>query len=208
MSFNAVDAAKMLTDKVLTDDEVKYFVSLRGGRPYLEIQDDEEYKTLIAMGLIQHIAFTHPRATLSIDGVIPTEEGMTLMNVIDQRWRENAFTPTEPYSLAPQNVEPETVRLPTETEKQEVATTKEGKEKVLDAQEGRDELSQKRAEARAEALKDPLSQEDDLMEHINPSDPRTKTIEEVKRGDDRTVAKNATVKVEGDKSAPQAKSKN
>lgn len=95
MSFNAVDAAKMLTDKVLTDDEVRYFSAIRGGRPFLEIQDDEEYKTLMAMGLIQHIAFTHPRATLSIDGVIPTEEGVTLMNVIDQRWRENAFTPTE-----------------------------------------------------------------------------------------------------------------
>lgn len=205
MAFNALDAARMLSDNVLTDEEIKLLIDVRDG---VALNTDETYepdekdlKALQAMGLVQGFSFSSPRSTASIPGLVPTEAGQTLLNEIDKRYRENGFGAIAPYDRAPRNVDPAPVRQPTERDAEETATTKEGKAQAIARLEGTDTASKERAKyaKEQEKLEGSKTDSEELMKHINPSDPRTPTFEEKKRereGKTDTVATGATVKVE------------
>ena len=112
--FTAIEANKLLDDEKLTKKEIDALISTRNGSLAQDVDGDAEFETLKAMGLVQRIPLSHPRSTLSIPAYIPTEAGVTLLNEIDKRYRENSDTYVAPYANTPTDVEEEVVREPTE----------------------------------------------------------------------------------------------
>ena len=122
MNFNVLDAAKLLDDKILNDKEIKFLVETRHGLVYEEVKDSKEFKVLDEHGFVQRLPLSHPRTNLSIPAVVPTEPGVTLLNEIDKRYRENGPETVAPYEETPENVKPgkQGLREPTEIEKPKI----------------------------------------------------------------------------------------
>lgn len=109
MSFNAIDANKLIDDKILSDKDIKFLTEVRNGVPLSEVEDKPEYKTLKDNGLVQIINLSHPRAEISVPAVIFTEPGITLINVLDERWRNTPEAST-PDQKTPEDVNVKKVR--------------------------------------------------------------------------------------------------
>lgn len=83
MTINIFDATKLL-DKVLGDDEIEFLLAARQGVALSEA-NDHTVKVMQEHGLIDIIPFDHPRAYNAIRGVVPSEDGVKVLNVIDDR---------------------------------------------------------------------------------------------------------------------------
>lgn len=131
MSFTVVDAARLLDEKILTDKEIEFLLRAREGLELSEVKDETAYKNLKALNLVQGMAFTHPRATKSIPGVVISEAGNTVTNEIDKRFRENSETPVEPYANADESVKKTVTREPVDREIPKTIESKEDKKQAI-----------------------------------------------------------------------------
>ncbi|QDP56987.1 MAG: hypothetical protein Unbinned2691contig1000_61 [Prokaryotic dsDNA virus sp.] len=114
--FTAIEANKLLDDEKITKKEIDALISLRNGALAKDVEDGAEFKVLKGMGLVQLIPLSHPRSELSIPAYVPSEAGVTLLNQIDKRYRENAETYVGVDAHAPTNVKEDVVREPVEQE--------------------------------------------------------------------------------------------
>lgn len=83
MALNIVDATNLL-DNELTKDETNFLLAARQGVAVHDA-DDAILRHLIELDLVQIVPFDHPRATNAIVGVIPTESGTKILNILDSR---------------------------------------------------------------------------------------------------------------------------
>lgn len=177
MAFNELEAAKMIDDGKLSDAEIKLLTRTRNGVAFDEVKDDKELNVLLDKGLVMLVNLSHPRADVVVEAVIPSDEGTTVLNLFDKRYRENANT--SPDANTSPNAEPKLVKHPTEEEARKVPTL----------------------EAKPLAEKDRIGyqREDTKETKAAMKDPQVRTgAKDVSEAntEDRTVAKNATVKVE------------
>jgi len=101
MVMNIVDAETFL-DKMASDD-VDFLLAARQGIALTDIPD-VTLKHLMDEDLVQIVPFDNPRATNAIKGVIVTENGTKVLNVIDsRRWAESEH----PIWDQPADAEPE-----------------------------------------------------------------------------------------------------
>ena len=90
MTINIFDATKLL-DEVLGDDEIEFLLAARQGVALSEA-NDHTVKVMQEHNLIDIIPFDHPRAYNAIRGVVPSEDGVKVLNVIDDRKWADART--------------------------------------------------------------------------------------------------------------------
>jgi len=89
MAINIFKATELL-DEVLGDDEVAFLLAARQGVALSEAET-HTVKVMQEHGLIDILPFDHPRASNAILGVVPSEDGVKVLNVIDDRkWAEAA----------------------------------------------------------------------------------------------------------------------
>lgn len=102
MVMNIVEATDLL-DNDLKDDEIDYLVAARQGFA-LDDVPDAILKTLIDHGLVDIVPFDHPRAVNAIKGVVVSEAGVKILNVIDnRRWNEELETLASPPVISENN---------------------------------------------------------------------------------------------------------
>lgn len=95
MTINIVDAERIL-DKELSDAQVELLKSAREGVPFADA-DGRTLDALIDRGLVEVIPFSHPRAIKSINGVVPSEDGTKVLNLIDSRhWQDPTVNLQDP----------------------------------------------------------------------------------------------------------------
>lgn len=176
MAFNELEAIKMIDEGKISDKEIKFLSSVRNGVAAEDVRDSKEFKELEDRGLVYRVPLSHPRANVSVDAVVPTEEGTTVLNLFDKRYRENAGT--DPDANTAPNVDPKLVKHPTAEEARKVPSIE--KNPLTSEQKP----SAKTPEGTKEAMKDPLVKTG------------AKDVAEADTDNGRTVAKNATVKVE------------
>ena len=177
MAFNELEAMKMIDEEKISDKEIQLLSRLRNGVALAEVEDDKEFEGLEDKGLVQTIDLSHPRADVRVPAVIPTEEGTTVLNLFDKRFRENSINANPDANTAP-DVDPKLVKHPTDEEARKVPSLEKEPLPTEEKQNGYV------PEANKEAMKDPLV----AAGARNPSNAQT--------DDEDTVAKNATVKVE------------
>lgn len=178
MAFNELEAARMLDDGKLTDKEIQLLTRSRHGLSHEEVRDTKEYKSLIDRGLVYEGKLSHPRASLSVPVVIPTENGITVLNLFDKRFRENVGA-SQDANTSP-DVDPKLVKAPTAEEK---AKQPHLDLKPLDPKDKPISEVGQTKEAK-EALKDPLVRTG--AKDVSDADTKNEDI----------IAKGATVKVE------------
>jgi len=87
LTINIFDATKLI-DEVLGGDEIDFLLAARQG---VALQDVEDHtmKVMKEHNLIDILPFDHPRASNAILGVVPSEDGVKVLNVLDDRkWAE------------------------------------------------------------------------------------------------------------------------
>jgi len=84
-NFNIMDAEAFLDDE-LSDDQVDFLLAARAGVALHDVPD-KVAQVLLEHRLIDIVPFDHPRATNAIKGVIPSERGNKILNVLDDRQR-------------------------------------------------------------------------------------------------------------------------
>lgn len=87
MTINIFDATKLI-DEVLGQDEIDFLLAARQG---VALQDAEDHtmKVMKEHNLVDILPFDHPRAYNAILGVVPSEDGVKVLNVLDDRkWAE------------------------------------------------------------------------------------------------------------------------
>ena len=114
MAFNELEAARMLDDGKLNDEQIKMLTRSRHGLSHEEVRDDKNYKDLVDRGLLVETTLSHPRASITVPVVIPTEAGTTVLNLFDKRFREN--TGASPDANTAPDVDAKLVKAPTEEE--------------------------------------------------------------------------------------------
>lgn len=133
MSFNAVDAAKLVDNNILTKDEINFLLKTRDQGVVLDetLEKSKEYQNLQAIKLVQLLPLTHPRTSASVSAVVPTEAGVTLLNELDKRYRENSKTPVAPFDTAPENADQKALKEPVDQELPKTIESKKDKEKAV-----------------------------------------------------------------------------
>ena len=81
--LNIIDA-ETLVDKELSKAEVDFILAAREGVALSDV-DEDIFRDLYERELVEVINFSHPRARNSIKGVVVTEDGVKITNVIDSR---------------------------------------------------------------------------------------------------------------------------
>lgn len=119
MAFNELEAIKMIDDGKFTDKEIKTLTKARNGLAAEDFRDkdkklDKDMQSLIDSGLIYIVPLSHPRADLHVDALVPTERGITILNLFDKRFRENTNA-SQDANTAP-DVDPKLVKAPTAEE--------------------------------------------------------------------------------------------
>lgn len=119
MAFNELEVIKMVDEGKLTDKEIKTLTAARNGLAAEDYRDsnhklDATMQSLIDRGLIYIVPLSHPRANLAVDALVPTERGITVLNLFDKRFRENTNA-SQDANTAPE-VDPKLVKHPTEEE--------------------------------------------------------------------------------------------
>jgi hypothetical protein len=140
MAFNELEAIKMIDDGKLTDKEIKTLTKARNGLAAEDFRDknkklDSDMQELVDKGLIYTVPLSHPRAELQVEALVPTERGITVLNLFDKRYRENALA-SQDANTAP-DVDPKLVKAPTAEEAHLVPSIEakplSNEEKALDA---------------------------------------------------------------------------
>lgn len=119
MSFNELEVIKMIDEGKLSDDEIKTLSQTRNGLAAEDWRDkdkklDKDMQELIDRGLVYVVPLSHPRASLTVDALVPTERGITVLNLFDKRFREN--TNADQDANTSPDVEPRLVKHPTAEE--------------------------------------------------------------------------------------------
>lgn len=119
MAFNELEAIKMIDDGKFTDKEIKLLTTARNGLAAEDYRDKDkklnsDMQSLIDHGLIYVVPLSHPRADLTVDALVPTERGITILNLFDKRFRENTSA-AQDANTAP-DVDPKLVKAPTAEE--------------------------------------------------------------------------------------------
>lgn len=148
MAFNELEAMKMLDEGKITDKEIQLLSRLRDGVAAQDVEEEKEFDALIDKGLVMRTPLSAPRARVTVDAVIPTEEGTTVLNLFDKRFRENAGADRDA-NTAP-NVEPKLVKHPTDEEARKVPSLEKEPLSAEDKNLGYEPANQK------DAMKDPL----------------------------------------------------
>lgn len=180
MAFNAVTAAKMVDNGNINDEQIAFLLKCRNGVTYDEVKEDKVYENMKDRGFVQLLPLSHPRAFISIPAVVPTEDGVTVLNMLDQRFREAAATglPTGNGMVTPEGTDPEYLKNPTHFEKTHIpeleapevndedsAATKLGNKEAKGRKEDNslDNMDQDRAELeeRTQNRSDLVNDEDD-----------------------------------------------
>lgn len=119
MAFNAVTAAKMVDNGNINDKEISFLLRARDGVTYEQVKEDETFAKMKERGFVQLLPLSHPRTLISISAVVPTEDGVTVLNMLDQRFREAAATglPTGNGMVTPEGTDPTYLKNPTHFEK-------------------------------------------------------------------------------------------
>jgi len=83
LTINIFQATELL-DEVLGDDDIDFLLAARQG---VALQDVEDHtmKVMKEHNLIDILPFDHPRASNAILGVVPSEDGVKVLNVLDDR---------------------------------------------------------------------------------------------------------------------------
>lgn len=89
--FDIIEAERIL-DEDLTDEQIDFLVASRQGAALHDV-DDKTFRNLSDRGFVQIVPFDHPRATNAILGVIPTDDGIKILNVLDDRKWSQADEP-------------------------------------------------------------------------------------------------------------------
>lgn len=118
MAFNEVEAAKLIDEGKISDAEIKLLTRTRDGVSFDAVKDDKELNVLLDKGLVTLVDLSHPRANVSVQAVIPTEPGTTVLNLFDKRYRENTGADVDA-NTAP-GADPKLVKAPTEEEARKV----------------------------------------------------------------------------------------
>lgn len=114
MAFNELEAIKMIDEGKITDKEIKLLTRLRDGLAKADVEKDAEYNELVEKGLVMDIELSHPRASIHTAAVIPTENGVKVLNLFDKRYREN--TSAGPSDNTAPGADPKLVKHPTAEE--------------------------------------------------------------------------------------------
>lgn len=178
MAFNELEAIRMIDNGDISDKEIQFLASLRHGKAKADVEKDASYQSLMDKGLAQLAALSHPRASVTVDAVIPTEEGTTVLNLFDKRYRENTGASRDANTAA--DVDPKMVKHPTEEEARKVPSIEA---KPLDADKKGGNVPD--SKELKEAMKDPIfaTGGKDLSQANN----------------ERVIADNAKVVVDGSK---------
>lgn len=84
--MNVLEATDLL-DNDLSKDEIEFLKIARRGIALYDV-DKKVFNSVYDKGLVDTVSFQHVRADSGINGVVLTEEGIKIMNIIDQRYRE------------------------------------------------------------------------------------------------------------------------
>ena len=119
MAFNELEVIKMIDEGKLSDKEIKLLTEARNGLAAEDYRGNDkviekDMQGLIDRGLIYIVPLSHPRAELTVDALVPTERGITVLNLFDKRYRENTNA-SQDANTAP-SVEPKLVKAPTAEE--------------------------------------------------------------------------------------------
>jgi hypothetical protein len=180
MAFNELEAMKMIDEGKISDKEIQLLSRLRNGVSVAEVEDDDEFEKLEEKGLVQRIALSHPRADISVDAVVPSEEGTTTLNLFDKRFRENTDADRDA-NTAP-DVDPKMVKHPTDEEARKVPSLE-----MKPLEEDQKRMGFKESKETKEAMKDPLVAAG------------ARNIEQAETGAERVITENAKVVVDGSK---------
>lgn len=108
-NLNVVTAGEVV-DNDLTDDEIKFLYDVRNGIA-LDDVDGNVFNDLYLDGFVDVVDFTNIRASTAIKGVVLSEEGFKIMNVLEERERlkpkENIELTEKAISTEKDGVEPE-----------------------------------------------------------------------------------------------------
>lgn len=178
MAFNELEAIKMIDEGKITDDQIKLLTRVRDGLAKADVEEEKGYKELVERGLVMEVELSHPRASVHVPAVVATENGTTVLNLFDKRYREN--TSAGPSDNTAPGADPKLVKHPTEEEARKVPSI----ETEPLAEKDKEINSPDDNKANKEAMKDPLVKVG------------ARPVSEAETKDDKTVAKNATVKVE------------
>lgn len=86
----------------MSKDEAKFLLIARGGLALYDA-DDKMLDNMIEKGLVAVVGFTHVKASNPIQGIVLSEEGIKLMNIVDNRQWD---TPTALISQPPAQLQP------------------------------------------------------------------------------------------------------
>lgn len=89
MSFNIIDAAKLIDEKELSPDDIKLLIETREGvekREFLERKGAEALTD--KFNLVRFVPLSHPQVSYSIYAAIPNERGTKMLNLLDARYKE------------------------------------------------------------------------------------------------------------------------
>lgn len=150
MAFNELEAMKMLDDGKITDKEIQLLSRVRDGVALAEVEDDNEFKELEKKGLVMRTPLSAPRARVTVDAVIPTEEGTTTLNLFDKRFRENIGTTVGADANTAPDVDPKLVKHPTDEEARKVPSLEKEPLSYDEKNKGYTPANQE------EAMKDPV----------------------------------------------------
>ena len=89
--INIVEAEKLL-DEELTDKQIDFLLAARQGMA-LHGVETSEFEKMAELELVQVMAYDNPRAMNAIKGVIPTENGVKVLSIIDNRHWNAPETP-------------------------------------------------------------------------------------------------------------------
>jgi hypothetical protein len=123
MPWNELEAIKMIDEGKITDDEIKILTQTRNGVAAEDHRDndknlDKDIQELLDRGLLYIVPLSHPRASLTVDAIVPTEAGTTVLNLFDKRYREN--TNASPDANTAPEADPKLVKHPTDEEARKV----------------------------------------------------------------------------------------
>ncbi len=104
-TINIVTAEKRI-DKDLSDKDLDFILTARQGVALADV-DQDQFRDLYEAGYLDVVNFSHPRALNSIKGVILSESGTKIANVLDNReWSKPEVNSTEPvYPQRKENIE-------------------------------------------------------------------------------------------------------
>ena len=95
MAFNELEVIKMIDEGKLSDKEIKLLTEARNGLAAEDYRGNDkviekDMQGLIDRGLIYIVPLSHPRAELTVDALVPTERGITVLNLVKAPTAEEA----------------------------------------------------------------------------------------------------------------------